>query len=262
MTAQAQVHVMMKKFFAVVLSRACIGAVYLSLTATLWATTVSAQYSPTATMDLGMGYGQIALSQSIFSGTRRSGGSKNHSGKSKKSLPKKPQAKTNPLVFRWDDSLSRQYRQDLITRASHLQLGDRAAITKRLSRLNPTKTFRQLAYQYGLNPSSIPDLAATYCAASWEMLNGRKASRKKVFQVRNDIRRQMESSSFVMNTLRDADQKAKQFWLEEQAYEIILNRTSYAELKQTGNTRKIKEFRAQAVSNAKKRGVTIDKLNL
>jgi len=218
-----------------------------------------AQYSPGGTMDLGMGYGQIALSQSIFSGTRQSGHHKTQkTGKSKsKTSPKKSTAKTDVLAFRWNDALTTQYRKELIDEASHKKPSDRAAVTRRLNSLNPTKTFRQLSYQYGLNPFSIPDLAATYCVASWEIVKGHKTTKPKIIHLRNLIRNEMQKSSYVTNTIRDASAKDKQFWLEEQAYEIILNRAAYQDLQRKQDVHQLKDFRTKLANNAKVRGFTL-----
>ncbi len=239
-----------------------IGVFGFGMTAFLGAAPAMAQYSPSATMDLGIGYGQIAINQSIFSSTSETS--------NKKSAPKTAAKKTtphnavslNPLSFRWDETISGQYRRDLVKRASSKRPDLRAEVAHRLNSLDPAKTFRQLSYQYGLKPFSISDLTATYCVASWEMINERKANRQKIQEIKNAIRRDIESSPMAMQVLRDVSQQKKQFWIEEQAYEIVLNRAAYSELKRKGDSGELKRFRAQAIVNAEKRGVLLKDLVL
>ena len=71
----------------------------------LFAAQVFAQFDAGASMDLGAGYGQIALSQSIMTGTREIG-----SGNARATAP----SKDKTLRLYWRDSISREFRDEMI----------------------------------------------------------------------------------------------------------------------------------------------------
>lgn len=228
----------------------------------------NAQYSPSASLDLGMGFGQMALSQSILSSATRNSRQKGTTGKKPSTHSKKAPAGSkkpaaDPLAVRWDDAISRQFQKEVVDRISQQQNEiPREAIEKYLNSVNPPKTFRQLAYQYGLTPFSAPDLIATYSVVYWELIEGKKASKAKILQLRNTIRSNLENDYSMIITLRDADQKTRQYWFETQAYEIVLQRASYVTLQQTNQPAELKKFRNEISALAKKRGLMVDQWQL
>ncbi len=221
------------------------------LAALFCAPAAQAQWDPGATLDLGTGYGQTALSQSILSGTRHLG-SKSGVGKSK----------AHELRFYWRDYLSRQFQQEVIEKGGGNQPERQKKVAALFKDLNPTASFQELVHKNGLDMFSIPDLITMYCVAEWEIVTGRQASREGVHRLRDQIRDSILQQQSVFAKIRSFDQQAKQYWLETLAYKAILSRMSYDQKKKQGNNNEIEQLRSTIIKDVKTLGMDIQNLEL
>jgi hypothetical protein len=217
----------------------------------VFASVAQAQYDPGATMDLGAGYGQTGLSQSILSGTRNLG--------SKSGAGKNP---TNELKFYWKDRILRQFQAETIQKIGGSQPERQQRLAALLKDLDPTPTFRSLVQRSGLNPYFIPDILTVYCATQWEIVKGRPASKAGIVRLRDQIQASILEQPSVSAKIRNFDQQTKQYWLETFAYNAILSRANYNRLLKQGKSEEIAKLRSTIVKDVKSLGVDIQTLEL
>ena len=139
----------------------------------LFAAQVFAQFDAGASMDLGAGYGQIALSQSIMTGTREIG-----SGNAGATTP----SKDKTLRLYWRDSISREFRDEMIVSLSRDFKLSKPAARKLLEEVNPVAGFQEVTYKNSLDMFNIADLLTAYCAVS-----SGHGTQSEAFLVRNQI---------------------------------------------------------------------------
>jgi hypothetical protein len=194
---------------------------------------VMGQYDPGASMDLGAGYGQIALSQSIMNGTRDVG--EGHA----------TQTADRALRLYWSNSVSREFRQKMIEELARRFKLSQAHTEKLIEDVNPIAGFQEITYKIGLDMFNVADLLTTYCVVSWEMVRNRKATPPGIASLNRKIRNSIASHEPVFASVQKLTAKEKQFWMESLAYGAMLNRRSldtFMEQGATARAQKLREF--------------------
>lgn len=162
---------------------------------------VFAQYDASATLSLGMGHGQTALSQNVMTNA--------FAMKSTKGV-----AKTNATDYIYlGPSHYSGFEQEIF---NGVIAKDRNVDKAKLrSFLNATRTrhlFFQRARSYGLKETYLSDILATGIAWNWEMYHQTAPSKQKVINLRNNIRSNMAKSS-VMNEISKLSDNEKRKWI-------------------------------------------------
>jgi hypothetical protein len=215
-----------------------------------FAFSASAQFDPGASMDLGAGYGQIALSQSILTGTRQTGAAAGASRPGK------------ILRFYWRDSISHEFRQEMIDSLSAKFKLSKPAARKLLEDVNPLAGFQEVTHDNGLDMFDIADLLTTYCAVSWEIVHGRKPSAAGIQSLNQKIRDSIARQDPVLRDVKKLTDKEKQYWMESLAYGAMLNRESSQTLARKGESARLDKLRAFVAASGKQMGIDLENLKL
>lgn len=202
-----------------------------------------AQWSPGATMDLGVGYGNMALSQSSLQGTRSIGLAgkrafvEKPAGTSRTPAPAPraadlryvPTSKVTDLVNRRFIDWQAAKRPQLRTRlAEGINSGE-------LQRY-----FRGLVTRHGFSSTDLADVSTVYYISLWQVLHGREVSVAQAASVRRQMRDAMARDS-RLTSLSDAQQ---QEIAETFALHTALALQGYEQLVRSGNAALLRDFRS------------------
>ena len=160
----------------------------------------NAQWDPGASLSLGMGYGQNALSQSVMSNTFNS---------ANKGTSKADNIDYVYLGFsHYRGFEDRIFKQVL----SNDKNTDKGKLRSFLSSTRTMHHFGMRSREYGLKDIYVSDILATGIAWNWEMYHQAKASKQKVINMRNAIRGNMAKSG-VKNQLSKLSDDDKRNWV-------------------------------------------------
>jgi hypothetical protein len=201
-------------------------------------------------MDLGAGYGQIALSQSIMNGTRDVGNTPSSQGADR------------ALRLYWSDSVSREFRQEMIDSLAQRFKISKPDARKLIEDINPIAGFQEITYKIGLDMFNVADLMTTYCVISWEMVRNRKATPAGIAALNTRIRNSIASQKLVFARVQKLTAKEKQFWMESLAYGAMLNRRSLETFVDRGATTRAQKLREFISRTAAEMGVDVKTLDL
>lgn len=203
-----------------------------------------AQWSPDATMDLGVGFGQMALSQSALSGTRSIGAT---SGKAFRAKPARSGPTPAPEQARVQGSL-RFDASPAVTRVvnerfvawqaeRHPQL--RAQLAEGIASGGLQRYFQDILSRYGYARDNLADVSAAYYISLWRIVHGRELTPRQVAGVRRQMRGFMAREPRLMQ-LPDAQ---KQEICETFALHTALALQGYEQLLQSQDARTLADFR-------------------
>lgn len=224
----------------------------LSLALLLGAGLALAQYSPSATFDLGVGFGQTALSRSILQGTLEL------SGKSGKTAAP-PAYKPDPrLAVRFSEARLGQFRQAL---ADHFLKGKSAQEKKdwiAFQADNDIVNGLWVFNAFDKRTPGLPELVATYLGGMWKQVSGMSPDPAKLDALREQLRRSMlQPAQFSKIKVMSAEQRLD--WMFSLSYD-------HDALAQDGlfnDDPASRKKRAQlALASAKANGFDLSKLDL
>ena len=205
-----------------------------------------AQWSPDATMDLGMGYGQMTLSQSSLQGTRSIGAAGKRAfvdraapTESKSASKNAPPARPAALRYVPAAEVSALVNQRFIDWQSSTRPELRAQLTKGIRSGELQGYFRQLITRRGFLPNDLADVSAVYYISLWQVLHGREVSARQAAGVRRQIRDAMALEP-RLTSLPDARQ---QEIAETFALHTALALRGYEQLVRDKNTALLRDFR-------------------
>jgi hypothetical protein len=161
---------------------------------------VHAQWDPVATLDLGMGYGQNALSQSVMT---------NVFNNSNKVTSVADKADYLYLGFSHYSRFEEKIFNAVTVKD---QKADKAKLRRFLSGTRTMHHFSERSKTYGLKTSYLSDLLAIGIAWNWEMYHQTSANKQKVLQLRNAIRGNMAKSN-VRNQIAKLSEADKRDWI-------------------------------------------------
>ena len=162
--------------------------------------TLHAQWDPGATVDLGMGYGQNALSQSVMTNVF------NNNNKATSVADK-----ADYLYF-GSSHYSRFEEKIFNALVAKDQKADKGKLRRFLSSTRTMHHFSEKSKIYGLKTSNISDLLAIGIAWNWEMYHQTAANKQKVLNLRNAIRGNMTKSN-VRNQIAKLSEAEKRDWI-------------------------------------------------
>ncbi|QOW20328.1 hypothetical protein INQ41_04690 [Lysobacter ciconiae] len=170
-----------------------------------------AQWSPSPTLDMGVNYGQMALSQSAIGGTRALSKSSNKAIESPtptvspakaKQPPFNPRFKSDPKVSKLVDQRFARYL------ASDQPNEEEAAamVMRDLEAGHYRADFKKLLDANGLAANDLIDVTAAHYAALWEVVRGTALTRAQVTSIRNQLRQAMRDDP-ELAAMDDADRQ-------------------------------------------------------
>jgi Family of unknown function (DUF6683) len=231
-------------------------AIYVCLSS-LYASVTVAQWNAGATMNLGMGYGQLALSQSILSGTRRM--LDNAPPSAGRGTTSNPPVKADPaLTYTPDPSLSERTRTAMIETISHSNPALRAQAEQVFGGDAILRTFDRFMSTLGYSSRNVADDMAMLLLVSWEIATGSSATASQISGADHQIQ-----SVFVHSPqLLGLSNAQRQEMAEQIGYQIILGTAAKREYTRNGDQVQLAHLREMAASVMRQQGFDLRNLQL
>lgn len=234
--------------------------------ALLGTSTAAAQWSPGASVDMGVNYGQMALGQSAMSGTRALGKTGKRAftddtpAATRTTTP--AAATTNGAAFdptfKPKAAVSDRVNQRF---ARYLAGDDPQQVARAMDELESgsyRKQFRQLLAENRLDENNLADVTAVYYAALWEVVHGGDLTVPQVAAIRNQLRQAMRGEPSLAG-LADADK-------QEIAETLMLHTAAavdgYRALGERGDRRLLAQFRQGVQRNLLPEGPDLRQLDV
>lgn len=242
-----------------------------SLLASLLAAPIAvAQWSPSASVDMGMNYGQMALGQSAIGGTRALGksgrrafdGDNDPAGRATAEPPAEPPAATKTPafdpVFKSAAAVSHRVNQRF---ARYLAGDDPQQAARAMDELEAgayRRAFKQLLARNGLATNDLVDVTAMHYAALWEVVHDGRLGATQVAAIRNQLRHAMRSEP----SLAGLDDAAKQEIAETLMLHTAAAVDGYRSLRERGDRRMLVQFRQGVQRNLLPEGPDLRQLDV
>ena len=213
-----------------------------------------AQYAPGASIDLGIGYGQMALGQAAISGTRTIGiasGRAFHDSEERAPEPTVPV--TGSLIFRSTQSITQLVNRRVAAWQSEDHPEMLAEIEEEIASGALQRYFGDLLHQYRFDSANLADVSAAYYISLWRIIHGRDLTPRQVLGVRDQMRAFMAEDADLMQ-LPDAQ---KQEISETFALHSALVLQGYEQLLEAGDTWTLALFREGLQTNLAPQGPDI-----
>lgn len=199
-----------------------------------------AQWSPDASMDLGIGYGQMALSQAALDGTRAIGSTTGKAFRARgRDEAKAKQPARGTLVFKSTPAVTRMVNRRFIDWQSQKHPQLRAELAKGIESGDLQRYFRNILAGYGYARDNLADCSAAYYISLWKIMHGRDLTPQQIAGVRRQVRTFMAQNSRLMQ-LPDAQ---KQEICETFALHTALALQGYEQLVRDRDTSTLANFR-------------------
>ena len=166
-----------------------------------------AQYSPDASMDLGISFGQMALGQAAISGTRRIGiQSERAFHNEEKSTPDDTVSVTGSLTFKSLPSVTKVVNDRFAAWQSKNNPEMLAEIEAEIASGTLQHYFGEILNKYQIESDNLADVSAAYYITLWKIIHGRDLTLRQVSGVRDQMRSFMAEDAELMQ-LPDADKQ-------------------------------------------------------
>lgn len=238
--------------------RTAVSCFLIALASMAIATPACAQWSSGASMDMGVNYGQMALSQSAMSGTRTL------SRSSKKAVSgeaaSKPAASPKPFNprFKTDPQVSKLVNQRF---ARYLAGDDPAAEAEVMRELESGKyrdEFKQMLATNGLAANDLVDVTATHYSAVWELIQGRKLQPAQVKSIRDQLRQTLQDQP----ELADMDEADRQEIAETFMLHTAVAMDGYRTVQSSGDPKLLAQYRVGLQRNLLPDGPDLESLDV
>lgn len=209
-----------------------------------------AQWSPSATMDLGMNYGRMALSQSTLSGTRAlaqtgketirkaSSPSADADADSSDSSQRKP-APVDATRFESSAQVSAMVDRRFVDVVAGDDPQRRAAVADKVAAGDYQQQFEQRMERLGFSDHDLADVAAAHYVALWEVIQGEKLSAGQARAVRDQMRASMRREPRITGLPDRQKQEIAETFILHTAAAV----DAYRELKRRGDPAQLARFR-------------------
>jgi len=220
---------------------------------------VEAQWSPSATLDLGMGYGRMALGQAALNSARRM------SETSSEAFEEGEQADSwaGPsfvATFTRDPDVIETVRQRFILFYAGDDPDNRAIMAREVESGVYHARFRELMEQRGLEPrlDDLVEVSTARFVVLWEIIHGEDVSPEKARGVREQLRAKY-AEDFWMKRMEDAEKQelAETFVLHVAATEIAV-----AEVLRRDDPELLRLYRAGIQHGLLPEGPQLDRLTI
>jgi hypothetical protein len=214
-----------------------------------------AQWNPQMTADLGRGMGQIALSQSVLSGTRRigSGDAENNTG-----TAAAPARNVAVLTYIPDPRVSEQTRAALLDALSRRDPTLRAQMDTALSGGTVLRIFDRFMATHAFSSHNVADDMAMQLLVSWEIVTGGVATPGQVRGAASQVRGVFLSTP----QLRAMTNVERQQMAEGIAYQVVIGSAANRQFQRAGDQAQLAELRQTAQTILQQRGVDLTRLRL
>jgi hypothetical protein len=216
-----------------------------------------AQWSGRATVSMGRSYGNLALSQSILSGTRRLGdGAAPSVAPPTLTTPAQIEA---ALSYAADPQHSERIRAEVIGSISGSDASLRAELEKTFADNAVLKEFDRVMSANGYSSRNVADDMAVLLQMTWETFSGSTASRAQI----KGIRRQVLGIFLGTPALRTMTNAERQDWAERIAYHVVLGTMAREEALRSGDPARLKQVRQSAAATLlAQHGIDMSQLRL
>jgi hypothetical protein len=219
-----------------------------------WSTAVLAQWNPQMTADLGRGMGQIALSQSILSGTRRIG----EDSAAANSAPSSATRNATPLTYIPDPRVSEQTRQSMVDALSRQNPTLREQMSAALNGDVVLRVFDRFMGAHGFSSHNVADDMAMQLLVSWEIVTGGVASPGQIRGAANQVRGVFLSTP----RLRALTNVERQQLAENIAYQVVIGSAANRQFRRTNDTAQLTQLRQTAQDILRQRGIDLSRQQL
>jgi hypothetical protein len=228
--------------------------------ASLHANVAAAQWNGAATMQLGMGYGQIALSQSILSGTREMLGDASASSAHRGKPPNQsvPARVESALTYISDANESDRIRATMIATVSHNNPALRPQAEQAFAGDAVLKNFDRFMSTLGYSSHNIADDFAMLLLVSWEIATDKHATPGQI----DGAERQIHSAFSHSSQLLALSNAQRQEMAEDIAYQIVLGLAAKREYLRHGDHVQLAHLRELAASIMQRQGLDLRDLRL
>jgi hypothetical protein len=218
------------------------------------ASTACAQWNPRMTASLGRSYGQLALSQSVLSGTRRAGDAA--------SSPAPSASGDNPeasLTFTPDPELSSEIRAGIIDVLAQQSPQYRWQMERTFADDAVLKDFERYLRAHGnYSPHNVADCMAALLVISWEIMMNETANDAQVRGAHTQVR------GIFLNTprLQQMTNAERQEMAEKSAYQVMIANTARDQYLKQPDSARLKELQASASIVMQQQGIDLSQLTL
>ena len=197
-----------------------------------------AQWSGRATASMGRSYGNLALSQSILSGTRRLGDAA--PSRPTGAVPALTPAQIDAAVsYTADPQRSERTRAAMIEVMGGSDRALRAELEKAFAYNAVLKEFERVMSENGYSNHNIADNMTVLLQVSWETFSGSTASKAQI----RGIRQQVLGIFVGTPALRAMTNADRQDWAERIAYQVVLGTLARQEALRSGDPARLKQIR-------------------
>jgi hypothetical protein len=215
------------------------------------ASTALAQWNPRMTASLGRSYGQLALSQSVLSGTRRAGEAADPPPPSDD-----PEAALN---FTPDPELTNEIRTGVIDILSQQSPEFRWQMERTFAGDVVLKDFdTYMRARGGYSPHNVADCMAALLVISWEIITNGTANDAQLRGARAQVH------GIFLNTprLQEMTNAERQEMAEKSAYQVMIAKTARDQYLRSPDAKNLKELQASATTVMQQQGIDLSQLKL
>ncbi len=218
-----------------------------------WSTAALAQWNPQMTADLGRGMGQIALSQSILSGTRRLGSDSTPSNSARPTT-----GSPATLTYVPDPRISEQTRQGILDNLSRENPALRQQMDVALGGGKVLSIFARFMGAHGFSSRNVADAMAMQLLVSWEIVTGRVATAAQIRGTDGQVRGVFLSTP----QLRAMTNTERQQMAENIAYQVVIGSAANSQFQRAGDQAQLVQLRQTAASILRQRGIDLSRQQL
>ncbi len=210
-----------------------------------------AQWDPAFTANLGQGYGAIALSQSILSGTRRLG-EPNTSPSQRAPLPKEI------LTFSSDPRVSDRVRGSVMETLGQHNPALRPQMAQAFAGNSVLKLFDRFMSSQGYSSHNVAEAATVWLLVNWEIATGNVVTPAQREGALEQVR------GIFLNTpeLRALTDAERQELAERMAYQVVISSMARRQYLRNGDRPHLQQLQQTAATTLSRQGVDIGRLRL
>ena len=210
-----------------------------SALASLCSTAAVAQWSGHSTASLGRGYGNIALSQSILSGTRRLGAGPLLRSGAPRLASLTPAQIDAALTYTADPGQTDRIRAVMIDTIGGQDPAKRAQAEKAFADDVVLKEFERAVSEEGYSSHNVADDMAALLVVCWEIFNDREASKPQIRGAHQQVR-----GIFLGNpALRAMTNAERQDMAERIAYQVVMSFAAKEAAVRSGDPARLAQMR-------------------